>query len=318
MTGREQCIHVAWSARKFYWARLDASSLPARNIFGLRVPPSSAQLGYLFENVLPLPVDELQTAFMMIGDGRSPSRSTYVACGIERSQLHADLPPNAVSLTPRDLDEVEALRDLGDINPRMLNLLHGDFEPSAVRRLRTRSLLEFVAAMLLVAGVIALGFHRRTQSVLADAALWGDAEASIYEQVLGPASRQAAQPQQVQLTVELRRLQLTRRADTGSGEVSFGESDAATTIADVLRLWPDANALTQSLSIAPRRISLRAAVPDADQAQTLIEAIEPLPGWQLQQPAIRAGRDGLDLDLSFTPAPRQSSPELTTVSEVRP
>lgn len=318
MTGREQSIHVAWPAGKFYWAKLDASSLPARNVLGLRVAPTPAQLGYLFENVLPLPVDELQTAFVKIRGGRSASNSTYLACGIERSRLRADLPANAVSLTPNNLDEVEVLRDLGDLDPGALNLLHGDFEPSTIRRLRRRSMLELVAAMLLVAALIAIGFHRRTQSMIADASMWRDAEAAIYDQVLGPASRQSAQPQQVQLTVELRRLRQTRRADATSGEVSIGGSDVVTSLADVLRLWPEANALTQSFSIAPGRINLRAAVPDAEQAQTLIDAIGPLPGWQLQQPAIRAGRDGLDLDLSFTPGTRPSAPELKTVSEGRP
>lgn len=333
MMNSEQSIHVTWPARRFYWARLDVSALPEH---GLRRRPTFAQLSYLFETVLPLPVEKLQVTFAPIRDARSPAGSAYLACGIERDKLRTELPVGAVTLTPGDLHEVEALRAVGEVepgvDPGVLNLLHGDFEPGAIRRLRTRSMVELVAAVLVVAALITIGLQRRGQALMADAATWRGVEAAIYEETLGPDSLHAAQPQPVQLTVELRRLRQTRltdqstdgsaplggRAGGGGGAGTGGGGDVIGVLADLLRLWPDTNALTQSLSITTGRITVRAAVPDAAQAQVLIEAIEPLPGWQLQQPAIRAGRDGLDLELNFAPAPRSTSAPSTVVSEDQP
>lgn len=320
---QEPSIHVTWPARQFHWARLDASTLPAQGMLGLRRRPSSMQLSYLFENVLPLPVDELQVAFAPIRDDTSALGRTYLACGIERSRLSVDLPPGAVSLAPCELHEVEALRDVGAIDPELpgavaLNLLCGDFEPKAIRRLRKRAMIELVAAMLLVAALMTCGLYRRAQIIQQGTLSWRQAESEIIQKLLGPESGNPGQPQQVQLTVELRRLRQTRRTDLPASDLATSSGHVIDALTELLHLWPETNALTQSLSISPGRIAIRAALPDAEQVQAFVAALEPLPDWQLQQPAIRANRDGLDLDLTFMPAPQASSIQLRTSSEVRP
>ena len=57
--------HLQLPAESFYWAILETGSLPRPK------HPTTVQLGYLFENVLPVPIEEIQATYRPIASGKT-------------------------------------------------------------------------------------------------------------------------------------------------------------------------------------------------------------------------------------------------------
>ena len=109
------------AAADCYWAVLDA-----RPLGRTRIAP--AERGYLFEPFIPLPIEEVQAAYLPLADGR------VVACGFERVRLDAMARDGLLSLSP-DLVPDFVLREAGcAVDPMSFDFLSGDFEPVEVRR----------------------------------------------------------------------------------------------------------------------------------------------------------------------------------------
>ncbi len=286
----EPTQHLRWPAEGFYWAVLDGSVLSSAGRTGRT--RLSQRLGYLFESVLPgLAIEEIHAVYRPLPAAGSGLR--YLACGVPRAVLEQKVPPQAVTLTP---DSLPSFVD-DEIDPADFNLLTGLFLPKAARSLQRRWLMLVALVLIACASLIVLGIERRVHAAQDQLASIGTAKARVLEQVIGPTavgSGQSSQPPELRLTAELRRLEQTRSADVGVSEVV----DGSVVLNNLLVLWPnDLHAQTESLSITPGSIDIRARVPTMADAQRMADAFVPLKGWRLQQPQTESRREHIDATL---------------------
>lgn len=264
---------------RFYWAVLDAP--PARD--------RRAALGYLFESVLPVPVERVHAVYVPLGGDR------FLACGIDRDRLAAHA--GALTLGPDALPEFLAALVAEPLDPASINLLVEAFEPLALRRARRRVTLIACAAILACTLAVGWGQLRSASRwhVIADA--FAQATAAVYDRVL-PTSTGAVPPG-ARLTAELRTLDRTRsEAPAGSPR------EIAPTLAAVLASWPpDLPASTESLTAAPGAITLTVRLPDESSAERLERELKPPPGWRVSQPTVQRERDGLTVRVRMEPIP---------------
>ncbi len=290
----------ALPADRFYWAVLDTSLLPRR----LRRNPR--QLGFLFESVLPVPLDDVHAVYLHpLGVESGAQRA--IGCGLAKAELD-QRDARAIVLSPRELPAFIREATGQDVNALQFNLLVGLYEPTVVRRARARfawlaSLILLAAAMLVSAGLLrrARGFDAASESTSL-------AQRQIYKSLLSTtdsaAPAGAGQPDSLRLTAELRRLRQTRRQDVEA----FSSENIAIVMEQLLEHWPlGLHLQTESITVADSTISINVQLPSSDDAQKLTDALAAMeqrrfdqPGvrsatWQLQQPRFRAaarGREG--------------------------
>lgn len=287
--------HLRWPAERFYWAILDASSLPGRPTGRSR--RQHERLGYLFESVLPgVTIEEVQAVYQRLpGDAKR-----VLACGVTRNVLEQEVDQCALTLSPQTAPAFVDERT----EPAALNLLTGRFCPGAVRRAHRRLILSIALALTLCAVLVIVGLERRTsaQRRAHDDVL--TTRTAILEQVLGSAAPApgmgadipgagagipgAGAGAELRMTAERRRLEQTRSHDGAVSE----PHDSARVLAGLLGLWPsDVPAQTQSLLISSTSITIRAQVPGMTDAQRLADALARFRGWQLHQPQSESRRD---------------------------
>ena len=282
--------HVRLPADQFYWAVIDASSLP-RSFAG----HSSNQLGFIFESQLPISVDELHAVYVHMPG----TRNTYVACGMSRESLllHRD----ALSLSPASLpafiegsDAIEPLR-----NGNAFNQLTGEFTPVPIRTLHRRWLLHLAAITMAVAGLFIAGIERRRHTIFDAADSVRLTRASLIERLVGDSGVSSNQPPELLMTAELRSLQQTRSPAVHGPDTT---ASAAQSLGSLLAAWPSGiHALAQSLVITRESISIRVDVPSSIDAESFISAMQSLPGgWSLSQTSVNAGQDGVTIQANFT------------------
>jgi len=258
---------------RFYWAVLDAPAARDRR----------AALGYLFEAVLPVPVERVHAVYVQLSDGR------FLACGMDRDQIAGH--ESALVLGPKGLPEFldEA------VDPVAINLLVGSFEPWAVRRSRRRVALIACAATLACGLVVRWGHLRRAAHWNEVTESFARATAGVYDRVL-PASTGSVPPA-ARLTSELRSLDRTR-SDAPAGS----PREIAPTLAAMLASWPsDLRASTESLAAAPGAITLTVRLPDEASAERLERELRPPPGWRVSQPTVQREHDGLTVRVRMEP-----------------
>lgn len=288
--------HLRWPPERFYWAILDASVLSPSGAKGwIR---SSQRLGYLFESALPgIAIEEIHAVYRPL-----PGGPRYLACGLPRTVLERDVPPEAVTLTPTSLPSFVG----EEIDPNDSNLLTGSFLPKAVRRLHRRWLVAASVSLMACAALIVVGLERRVHAAEAEAVNIAQASTRLFERALGPAGTRSdgsGQPLALRLTAELRRLEQTRNSDVPE------LVDCSAVLGDVLAHWPnDVRVQTESASITPTSITIRAGVPTMADAQRLADAFHALPGWRLHQPRSEARRDHVDVTLQFEPDQPEALP----------
>ncbi len=123
---------LEWRANRFYWAVIDTPILPRQH------QRSEDHRGYLLEPYLPVPVDQVHTAYARLADGR------MVACSVERSVLRSEVRLDAQCLVP---DSIPAEVPGGEaVDPHALNLLTGTYEPAAALRVRRWTVLAALIA----------------------------------------------------------------------------------------------------------------------------------------------------------------------------
>jgi hypothetical protein len=295
--------HLCLPAECFYWALLDASILGQRG-----VKRRQKQLGYLFEAVLPVPIDDVHAIYRSVPG----SDQRYLACGMARDAILdrlAESGDKAVALTPCGLPR--AIRDddaASGINPVELNLLTGALEPPRVRTLRRRWLGAVTLLIVLVGAIVLVGFERRIARAQSQARTLHEACLGVYTQVLGSdaVSESGRLPPAARLTIELRELRRTHRQPPVDTQLV----DASGMLANLLALWPDETyAQVESLSCAPEEITVRAMLPTSDDAQALRTALASLPGWRLRMPQIISTRDAVRATLQFEPAAAEEGEE---------
>ena len=250
----------------------------------------------------------------------------YIACGMSRDSLQERLESNQVPgsgagalvhLGPESLPEfIQA--EMGEITvePGRFNLLCGDFEPpqaQTARKLLHRSLL---IILVICSALIVLGLERRTAAYARKVTQLEFARAALYHDVLSAASA-SAQPPELRLTAELRRLRQTRQKPSNDDPGSDSQDvDCGPILADLLARWPsDVLMQTESISITPTSIVIRGYAPGSQDVQRLADACNGLSGggvgsvgtsggggWQMQQPQVNASRDNVQASLQFTRA----------------
>ena len=282
--------HLRWPADRFYWAILDASSLPGR-LTG-RSRRQHERLGYLFESVLPgVTIEEVQAVYQRLpGD-----TNRLLACGITRNELEQEVDQCALTLSPQTAPAFVDER----IEPAALNLLTGRFLPGAVRRAHRRLTLSIGLVLTLCVVLVIVGLERRTsaQRRAHDDVL--TARTAILEQALGsaapiPGKGIPGAGAELRVTAERRRLEQTRSHDVAVSELH----DSAQVLARLLGLWPsDVPAQTESLLINSTSITIRAQVPSMTDAQRLADALAGFPNWQLHQPQSESRRDHVQVTL---------------------
>lgn len=263
---------------RFYWAVLDAPAARDRR----------AALGYLFESVLPVPVERVHAVYSPLRDNR------FLACGMDRDQLTSH--EGTLLLGPETLPEFLD----GAVDPVTINLLVGSFEPWAVRRARRRATLIACAAILACTLVVGWGQLRRASRWHEISESFAQATAGVYHRVVPPSgSSGSTVPPAARLTAELRTLDRTRsEAPAGSPR------EIAPALAAMLASWPPGlSASTESLTAAAGAITLTVRLPDEASAERLERELKPPPGWRVSQPTVQREREGLTVRVRMEPIP---------------
>ncbi|MEW6747312.1 MAG: hypothetical protein AB1486_31665 [Planctomycetota bacterium] len=274
-------LELRWPHERFYWGVLDTGRLPSSR------KPSREELDYLFEPLLPEPLETVQAVYAPLGSRR------YLACAVPSSVLESELGREAVTLAPSSLPDFVD----GEVEPARLNLLTGPFTPPVMSAIKRRIRLEVAFTVALSVLLVALGFERRIRDAEAAVESLQEATDRVYEQVLGPGFQQATLPPSLQLEAEWRRLRQTRTSDGAL----FALPDVAVDLSRILALWPPSIPFdVQSLQITPDTIHLQALLPRSEEAQTLASAVEGLAGWSHDPPSVHAAGNGFLTTLRYT------------------
>ncbi len=275
-TATSTLSEVRLPPERLYWAVLDAPAARDR----------LTALGYLFESVLPVPVERVHAVYLPLSDGR------FLACGMDREQLAAH-DDGALVLGPETMPQFLD----GAVDPVTINLLVGASEPGAIRRARRRVTFMACAAILVCALAVGWGQLRRASRWHEISESFAQATAGVYDRVL-PASTGSVPPA-ARLIAELRTLDRTR-TDAPAGS----PREIAPTLAAVLASWPPGlPASTESLTAAAGAITLTVRLPDESSAERLERELKPPPGWRVSQPTVQRERDGLTVRVRMEPIP---------------
>ncbi len=282
-------MNLAWPADQFYWAILDRSVLPR----GVRNAP--AQLGYLFESRLPVPIDTIHAVYAPIDDDR------VLACGAPTEALdEADL-GEALTLVPADLPPWVDDDTREQVTVDSLNLLTGPWLPPAIRRGQRRLVGWVAAAIVLCAACLVIGFERQRAASDAAAADVRSTEMDVYAGVLGESVRSSIDssfPPEQRIIAEHRRLMQTR---SGPVEAQNDRIDAALLLTAILERWPTEQFIeTETISVTNGAVTLVLRVPDLEDVQPIADAFSDLPDWQVTQPQTFARQTHVDMTLRFT------------------
>lgn len=268
-------VQLRWPPERFLWAVLES---PVWRRAG-PVP-----LGLLADvaDEFPVPIEDLHTVGAPAGDGR------VVVCAARREEL-ATIDPDVASLTPdRIPDCVET-----NVDPEVLDLLVGDFEPPARRRARFRRHLALSATVFTCATLIAIGLGRRIMH-------WNDVAVTAREASVELASRVAPGVVPEHLAMEVLRLRSAAEAQRVRSP-----RDAALTLASLLNAWPNATSITpQSIAVSDAGVSLSVSVEG--EASAFLGVLKPPEGWTLEDPRLNASGGITRLTLQMRP--KESAP----------
>lgn len=270
---------------RFFWAVLDTSSAPRAR--GAR---RREQLGYMFESVVPVPLEQLHVEFTTLGPDR------VLVCGARRLVLEGT-DPDIVTLGPASLPDWIS-EEGADVDPHRINLLTGPFEPAPVRRARTRWVTQCAAVLVVAASVVWLGTHRRANA--ADAARREATRLvdAAYTEALGP-SPAGGQPPAARLTAELRRLRQTREP----GAAVADPIDAAPLLAGVLARWPEGvEAQTEQITVSSSSVRFVVRLADTASAERLTDALTGDGRWRtVGEQSVERTSEGVRVRVSLEP-----------------
>jgi hypothetical protein len=260
--------HVTVPAGRLYWAVLDPRPLGRSRI-------ADAEMGFLFEDSLPVPIESVHTRYRRLPDGR------VAACGIGVGDMDAFDRTRLLSVTPDHIPGPvrELLGDGYLVEPADLNLLFGPYEPIAVRTVRRRTGL--VAASLAVASValVAIGVLRRGQALDRATVATDGHRAEILRAAYPERAADgtvASMPPELRLLGEVRRLASTRSSELPA------VPDAAPALASILAAWPDGvGARCDGITVGERSATVRGIAQDSEAVTRLDDAYRNVPGWTM-------------------------------------
>jgi len=287
--------HLRWDSDRFFWAILTLE-LPDRA--DIHSPSIRSSLDAAFEPHVPVPIDELATAYLVLGDGR------ILACGIPEASVLQDA-TGAITLSPSRLPEW--VGDEAKLAPATsMNVLTGAYTPERVRAAKRRQQFVVATALTLVAGLVCYGLERR---IMATERALGIARATVedLEQSAVVATLPATRlPLRQRIFTELNRLRATRDQAAKSGV-----SDVSLLMEPVLRRWPaEAKARATDLSATGTSLTMSAIVNSPAEAEKLVATYAQMPGWQAPRSEITAtpGGTAQRVRLTMTVAARPEAP----------
>jgi hypothetical protein len=252
---------------EFYWAELTLDGFDPR-LIGTR--GTRAMLANDFAVHVPVPIDELATAFVLLteSDPKTPGSPTRVlACGLPLSRLAHPDASAAFEVAPSDIPSWARERTSHSFALCDLNVLTGIHAPRSIRTARARLSLARSAAIAIIATVAAFGLGRRASEARHHATEAGSALLDL------SARAQDILPGQGDPTMRARR-ELARLHATRAQHARQGVLDASAALESVLAKWPvDTKAKTAELAINASGITLRADVPDNQHAAALAAAL---------------------------------------------
>ncbi|MEM7227823.1 MAG: hypothetical protein AAF432_03310 [Planctomycetota bacterium] len=267
-------------ASAFYWAEIDASSLPRR----LRA--SREHLAYLAEPFLPASLDEIQLDFVRTGD------STWLAVGMPHDRIDA-IASSFVQLRPSHGPDFETSMPMSEPDLARINLLRDRHEPASIQLARRRA-VGLAAVIMIGCTVLAcLGMQRRANGLNAAIAELRLTVSDIYRETLGPANSRQSRP--IQMLAELRALQRAANAEARDANAS----DVTPILTSLLAKWPgDLHALTNHVIVTNQGASIEAIVPEHDDAAAFRAALassedELSVQFDVPSPGLRTVKDGV-------------------------
>lgn len=300
---------VIWSGSKFYWAVLD---IPA----GIKHKTNRTQLDYLFESVLPIPVDDIHAVYYPLLDAKGKYSAQYLACGINKSTLEDPelFPKNALSLQPETLPEfLHADASCSEFDVSKINLLTGNYEPIILQQARRRWIYQTAVFLLILTVLIITGLEIRYKNIVDQSISLQQVKQNLYQQALDNNNNNSRhdiitknnngsqQPLELQFTALLRQLRLTHQVPTNTDQAEYNNinnnphvTNVVSTITELFSNWPNNLYIqTDSISITPTSLTMISMVPTTKEAELFAERIDVMTKWIAQQPEITTLRDGL-------------------------
>lgn len=237
---------------------------------------------YAAEEFLPFPLEETHIVFAKLGADRA------LACAVERTLVEEAVRTGATSLRPSGVpDWVE-----GGVEPGAIELLVGEFEPLAARRLqRRRARLWSVAAVLAVLAVV-VGLERRRANFVGREREAAAGVAAIAGRWGRPGSEHL--PALARLEVALR----SARAEVEAARAA-SVPDAMPLVAELFRAWPaGVAARTEEVSISGEAATISARFDDRAGAEGFIGALRGHAGLRVEPPLVSADRAGVRVRLA--------------------
>jgi hypothetical protein len=262
---------LRWPPERLFWAVLET---PAWRRTG-PIP-----LGLLADagDDFPILVEDLHAVGAPAGDGR------VVVCAVRRDEL-ATIDPGVASLTPEHVPEcVEP-----GVDPELLELLVGDFEPAQQRRSRRHRHFIAASTVVLCAVLISIGLVRRAMH-------WEGIARSAHQARIELVSRVAPGVEPEHLGREVARLRAFDRAF-----YKHQPRDAAVTLASLLDTWPTRSAATpRSVVVSDSGVNISVSIEGDPSA--FLATFQPIEDWTLDDPRLDASGGVTRLTLQMRPA----------------
>jgi len=255
------------------------------------------ELRHAFEPLVPGGLAGVHPVYHDLSNGR------VLAIGTPQAVIES-LGSSVVTASPASWP-VELADELSDVQPNSINLLSGSAEPLTLRRARTQLRTHAAIGLALVCAGLSALLQQRINHHEQLAQLARQESRSVQLAALGPGAANSRQPPSSLLTSELRKLRATRAAlatDTAGRE----PSDADILLASLLEAWPsEAEARTESVTVAPRSVELVTTVPSLDHAETLMKAMRGVPGLEVGDESTDQDRDRIRVSMRLN---RETSP----------
>lgn len=283
-------LHVA---DRCYWAILH-EHCPTRQ--GRK---DRQRLDFAFEGELPMPIEQVLTAYDRIDDKRT------LACAIDRSTAEAALESGAVVLQPCEPPEFvqEGIGDTPNALDQM-NFLIGDATPRTLRRSRVRFQMELAALLLLFTTMLLFGMQRRID----ESRLRAYELATQRQLEIERAIPNARVPDALSLLSELRRFERSRSADAMPPGFEPNR-DITPSLAEALSTWPsDLHARTRRLVATADQIQIQTEVEAIEQSESLAQALTQKNSWITGVPRVESQTRGGFIAAITLNAAREETP----------
>lgn len=298
-----------------YWALFEEPIRPTHGPRGLslRSERDEEPRQYAFEAWLPVPIDELECRFVVVGAARSPRSRVVLACGLERERLRTWIEraeaegASLVSVRPASPPACVACALGSDTaHDALLRALDfrvgGAFEnPRRVRRRRLAA-ASLAASLGLSCLIISAGLVRGALLLNADARDAADAASALTAASLGladEANRSAGVDAALALDAALTRLARTR----GRSMETLVSPDRGATLVELLAAWPEGfPTRLEQAHLEQGSITLRGEVRDTSDFERLTLAVGGslgASGWTEQSKSGTKSKDAFSFALTF-------------------